>query len=98
VGTGPRIRCIGRTDDLLIVRGVNPFPGAIRAVLNDFLPEVGTMFQIRPRYGGVVQSPPLPAPVELAQDIDREPEGLRQRLARGEYKSRLVDYSCSEKQ
>ena len=56
------------------------------------------MFQIRPRHGGVVQSPPLPAAVELAQDIDREPEGLRQRLARGEYKSRQVDYSYSEKQ
>jgi phenylacetate-CoA ligase len=25
----PRIRCIGRTDDMLIVRGVNLFPTAI---------------------------------------------------------------------
>ena len=24
--TGPRIRCVGRTDDMLIVRGVNVFP------------------------------------------------------------------------
>ena len=23
---GPRVRCIGRTDDMLIVRGVNVFP------------------------------------------------------------------------
>ena len=26
--TGPRVRCIGRTDDMLIVRGVNVFPAA----------------------------------------------------------------------
>ena len=30
--TGPRIRCIGRTDDMLIVRGVNVFPSAVREV------------------------------------------------------------------
>ena len=26
--TGPRVRCVGRTDDMLIVRGVNVFPSA----------------------------------------------------------------------
>ena len=26
--TGPRVRCLGRTDDMLIVRGVNVFPSA----------------------------------------------------------------------
>ena len=31
--TGPRIRCIGRTDDMLIVRGVNVFPSAVREVI-----------------------------------------------------------------
>jgi phenylacetate-CoA ligase len=28
--TSPRMRCIGRTDDMLIVRGVNVFPSAVR--------------------------------------------------------------------
>ena len=37
--TGPRIRCIGRTDDMLIVRGVNVFPSAIREVVGAFAPE-----------------------------------------------------------
>ena len=36
--TGPRIRCVGRTDDMLIVRGVNVFPSAIREVVNEFAP------------------------------------------------------------
>ena len=31
--TGPRVRCLGRTDDMLIVRGVNVFPAAIREVV-----------------------------------------------------------------
>ncbi len=31
--TGPRVRCIGRTDDMLIVRGVNVFPSAVREVV-----------------------------------------------------------------
>src|SRR5918992_1431838 len=38
--TGPRIRCIGRTDDMLIVRGVNVFPSAVREVVSAFAPQV----------------------------------------------------------
>ena len=38
--TGPRIRCIGRTDDMLIVRGVNVFPSAVREVVGVFAPGV----------------------------------------------------------
>ena len=30
--TSPRVRCVGRTDDMLIVRGVNVFPTAVREV------------------------------------------------------------------
>ncbi|MBI2992823.1 MAG: AMP-binding protein [Gammaproteobacteria bacterium] len=78
--TGPRIRCIGRTDDMLIVRGVNLFPSALRGVLRDFAPDVGEMFQIQPRARGVAQSPPLPVVVELARNVAREPEGMRQRM------------------
>ena len=34
--TGPRVRCLGRTDDMLIVRGVNVFPSAVREVVSGF--------------------------------------------------------------
>jgi phenylacetate-CoA ligase len=47
--TGPRIRCVGRTDDMLIVRGVNLFPTAIRSLLDQFTPQVSGMLQVRPR-------------------------------------------------
>ena len=46
--TGPRIRCIGRTDDMLIVRGVNVFPSAIREVVSGFAPAVSGNILVRP--------------------------------------------------
>jgi phenylacetate-CoA ligase len=64
--TGPRVRCIGRTDDMLIVRGVNVFPSAVREVVSGFAPEVSGHIVIRPTAPGVQQDPPLPVAVELA--------------------------------
>jgi len=64
--TGPRIRCIGRTDDMLIVRGVNLFPTAVRNVLESFQGQVSGLFSIRPTMKAVSQNPPLPIVVEVA--------------------------------
>ncbi len=66
--TGPRIRCIGRTDDMLIVRGVNVFPAAIREVVSAFAPAVSGQILVRPSAAGVKQEPPLPVTVELGRD------------------------------
>jgi phenylacetate-CoA ligase len=66
--TAPRVRCIGRTDDMLIVRGVNVFPSAIREVVSGFAPEVSGNVLVRPATPGVKQEPPLPVSVELARD------------------------------
>jgi phenylacetate-CoA ligase len=68
--TGPRIRCIGRTDDMLIVRGVNVFPSAIREVVTEFDGEVSGHILVKPGRQGVKQDPPLPVTVELAQGRD----------------------------
>jgi phenylacetate-CoA ligase len=65
--TGPRIRCIGRTDEMLIVRGVNVFPSAIREVVNEFAPQISGQILVKPRAAGVKQEPPLPVSVELAR-------------------------------
>jgi phenylacetate-CoA ligase len=62
----PRIRCVGRTDDMLIVRGVNVFPAAVREVVDSFGPDVSGAILIKPRAAGVKQEPPLPVVVELA--------------------------------
>jgi phenylacetate-CoA ligase len=66
--TGPRLRCIGRTDDMLIVRGVNLFPSAVRVAVSAFIPQVSGNILVRPRTQGVKQEPPLPVSVELARD------------------------------
>lgn len=73
--TSVRVRCIGRTDDMLIVRGVNLFPTALRAVVNRFAPHVGEVVMIRPNKTGVMQEPPLPVVVELAAGVE-PPETL----------------------
>jgi phenylacetate-CoA ligase len=76
--TSPRVRCIGRTDDMLIVRGVNVFPSAVREVVNEFAPAVAGVIMIRPRLAGVRQDPPLPISVELAPGA--KVEGLADRI------------------
>ncbi|THD44336.1 MAG: phenylacetate--CoA ligase family protein, partial [Bradyrhizobium sp.] len=58
--TAPRVRCIGRTDDMLIVRGVNLFPTALREIVAEFAPAVTGVVMIRPKAPGVRQEPPLP--------------------------------------
>ena len=50
--TGPRVRCVGRTDDMLIVRGVNVFPSAVREVVSGFAPAVSGQILVRPRREG----------------------------------------------
>jgi phenylacetate-CoA ligase len=81
--TGPRIRCVGRTDDMLIVRGVNVFPSAVREVVSGFAPKVSGNILLRPAAPGVKQDPPLPVAVELAQGACAEAglaEAIRARL------------------
>ena len=62
--TAPRVRCIGRTDDMLIVRGVNLFPTALREIVAEFAPATTGVVMIRPKAPGVRQEPPLPVAVE----------------------------------
>jgi phenylacetate-CoA ligase len=81
--TAPRVRCIGRTDDMLIVRGVNVFPSAIREVVSGFAPEVSGNVLVRPAAPGVKQEPPLPVSVELARDASDSSglaEAIRERV------------------
>jgi len=73
-----RVKVIGRTDDMLIVRGVNVFPAAIREVVARFQPRVTGAILVRPQRRGVKQEPPLPVIVEgdnddsLKETISRE--------------------------
>ncbi|WP_313894593.1 phenylacetate--CoA ligase family protein [Psychrobacillus sp.] len=50
--TGTRVKAVGRADDLLIVKGVNVYPLAIKNVLSKFQDELSGDFRI------VLESPP----------------------------------------
>jgi phenylacetate-CoA ligase len=81
--TGPRVRCVGRTDDMLIVRGVNVFPSAVREVVSAFAPDVSGHVLVRPQSPGVKQEPPLPVSVELARGANDDPvlaQAIRERI------------------
>jgi len=81
--TSPRLRCIGRTDDMLIVRGVNVFPAAVREVVSGFAPAVSGHIVVKPKAAGVKQDPPLPVTVELSRGATADTalaEAIRDRL------------------
>jgi phenylacetate-CoA ligase len=77
--TAPRVRCIGRTDDMLIVRGVNVFPTAIREVVNEFSPLVSGFISVRPRTRGFRQDPPLRIVIERGE-LGIAPEDFADRI------------------
>jgi phenylacetate-CoA ligase len=86
--TTPRVRCLGRTDDMLIVRGVNVFPSAVREVVSAFEPTVSGNILVKPRLEGVKQEPPLPVAVELARGA--APEAGLAAAIRGRLREVLV--------
>lgn len=77
--TGPRIRVVGRTDDLLILRGVNVWPSAIQDVVAGFRPgTTGALRIVLPKPGPAVDAP-LHIEVEHGEG-EGDPEGLARAL------------------
>lgn len=67
--TGFRMDIIGRSDDMLLVRGVNLFPSALQSVVGRFAPKaVGRIQVVLPQPGPRVE-PPLRIRVEHAQGL-----------------------------
>lgn len=61
----PQIRCIGRADDMLIVKGVNLFPSAVRSVVAEHA-GLGPEFRIVKPKGQYT----LPGPLKLKVEAD----------------------------
>jgi phenylacetate-CoA ligase len=70
--TAPRITPLGRTDDMLIVRGVNVFPSAVRDVVASFVPRTTGHIRIVLERPGPLVNPPLPVEVEVASGTPAE--------------------------
>lgn len=70
--SSPRIRCIGRTDDMLIYKGMNVFPTAIRdLIMQRFVDDVGPMLRIwKDRADQVRFDDPIPVDVEAGPSLD----------------------------
>jgi phenylacetate-CoA ligase len=68
--TAPRFRVVGRSDDMIVVRGINVFPVMVAGVINGF-EELSGNYRIR-----LTQAPPydlLPVEAELADDAPGAP-------------------------
>jgi phenylacetate-CoA ligase len=74
-----RIRCIGRTDDMLIVLGVNVFPSAVKDVITSFRPRTtGDMLVLLDKPGPKVE-PPVRVQVEYSPG-EKDLDGLKKTL------------------
>lgn len=77
--TTPAIRCFGRTDDMLIVRGVNVFPSAVQDVVSAMIPELGGTVRVLADFEGHTTQERLKLLVEraLAADANSDDEVAR---------------------
>ncbi len=60
---------IGRSDDMLIIRGVNLFPSAIQSKVGSFAPRTSGRMQILLDRPGPKAEPPLRVRIEHAQGL-----------------------------
>jgi phenylacetate-CoA ligase len=84
--TSFKLRCVGRTDDMLIVLGVNIFPSAIKDVVSSFYPKTTGELQIVLDQRGPAVKPPLkvvlefgtgsPDLVELKKEVEAKIKSL----------------------
>ncbi|MET7511677.1 AMP-binding protein [Streptomyces albidoflavus] len=70
--TGYKVRCIGRTDDMLIVRGINVFPSAVKQLVAELAPATTGELRIRADFEGHSTQRPLPLVVEHAAGMGGE--------------------------
>ena len=66
----PKVRCTGRTDDMLIVRGVNVWPSAVQQVVSTMHPQVTGNLRIVADFEGHSTERRLAIRVELAPGLD----------------------------
>ncbi|MHB9150817.1 MAG: phenylacetate--CoA ligase family protein [Thermoleophilia bacterium] len=85
--TGFAVSCIGRTDDMLIVSGVNVYPAAVRDVLGQFQPRITGELVIELYEKPPTVKPPMkvrvehgPQPGDLAQLKKEIEQRLREKL------------------
>jgi phenylacetate-CoA ligase len=76
--TSPRVRVIGRIDDLLIIKGVKLYPAAVQNLVHEFAPRLTGNFRI------LLDGPPprVEPPLRLVVEVAEGAEGVTEELAR----------------
>jgi phenylacetate-CoA ligase len=69
---GPRVRVLGRTDDLLIVKGVKVYPAAVKNLIAELVPLASGSFRIVLDAPGPRVVPPLRVRVECGEAVDEQ--------------------------
>jgi phenylacetate-CoA ligase len=78
---GKTFRIVGRADDMLIVKGVNVYPEAIKGAILSFHPRVTGHFRIRLKRPGPVVEPPLRVRLEYGHGVsEKDLAGLEEDL------------------
>lgn len=78
---GIRFKIIGRADDMLIVKGVNVYPEAIKTAILKFVPQVTGFFKILLDRPGPLVSPPLKIKIEYGEGLsDNDLPGLEEKM------------------
>jgi phenylacetate-CoA ligase len=70
--TGYKVRCVGRTDDMLIVRGINLFPSAVKQLVSELAPATTGEMRIRVDFEGHSTQKPLMLVVEYSDGLGAE--------------------------
>lgn len=70
--TGPRVRCVGRTDDMIIVRGINVWPSAVREIAVSFQPRLTGNLRIVADFEGHSTEQRLRVRVEHRADLSTD--------------------------
>lgn len=68
----PRVRCVGRTDDMLIVRGINVWPSAVREIVIGFQPRLTGNVRIVADFEGHATEQRLKVRVEYRAELSRD--------------------------
>ncbi|HLE17155.1 MAG TPA: hypothetical protein VI728_02600, partial [Syntrophales bacterium] len=86
--SGLRIRIVGRADEMLIVKGINVYPTALKGVVNTFLPRVTGEMRIILDEPGPDVKPPLKIEIEHAGLDESELQALKEEIIQ-EIKNKL---------
>lgn len=86
---GIRFKILGRGDDMLIVKGVNIYPSAIKEAIEKFHPRTTGVFKVLLDQPGPLVKPPLKLRVEYGMSVSPEERGKLQEEIKKDMKENL---------